>query len=333
MSDTTPLFDGTPQGNYSKTECNRVLLRNDTRVTILLASYNGATHLSAQLMSYVHQNHPHWDLWISDDGSTDDTRAMIEQFRMSHGTGRNIRILEGPRKGAAANFMSLLTHPDLPIDRPVALSDQDDVWHPNKLSRALEILADCEPVTLYSGQSHYTDADLTITGASQPPKRAVSFENALTQNVVSGHSIVMGPEALTLVRAAGVPQGISYHDWWLYLLVSAAAGTVFLDSARMIYYRQHRSNMMGAHQGWHATLHRLKQVMGKTYGGWIAANIAALRTVPPALLTAKHTKALTQIHSSPPGPMRALSLWRLGAYRQSRAASAVFYLATFLGRI
>jgi glycosyltransferase involved in cell wall biosynthesis len=302
------------------------------RVTILLATYNGARHLHAQLMSYVAQTGVQWDLWISDDGSTDDTRAVIAAFRTAHGSDHTIRLIEGPQRGAAANFMSLLTHPELPVDEPVALSDQDDLWHKDKLARALRRLRDSPPCSLYSGQSYHADRDLKVTGRSRPPRRTPGFRNALTQNVVSGHSIVMDVQALALVRQAGVPVGIPYHDWWLYLLISGAGGTVHVDDAPMVHYRQHADNTMGAHDGLRATLLRAEQVMGRTYGGWIATNAAALRAASP-LLTSEHRDLLELFEQTRPGPARARALWQAGLYRQTRLASAFFYLAAVLGRV
>jgi glycosyltransferase involved in cell wall biosynthesis len=305
---------------------------SDTRITILLCTLNGAAHLEEQLNSYLAQDHPHWDLWVSDDGSTDGTLDVLEEFRRRHGASHDIRVLPGPRRGTAANFLTLLCHPDLPANRPVALSDQDDVWLPGKLTRALAALDRSGPVTLYSGQSFHTDAALRQIGLSRPPRRTPSFRNALTQNVVSGHSLVMDAGALALVRQAGVPDAVPYHDWWLYQLISGAGGQVRVDTARMIHYRQHGDNAMGAHEGWQATLERVGQVLGRTYGDWIARNTAALDRVAD-LLTPENRALLAAMRAVPPGPARARLLWRLGLYRQTRAATAAFYLAALLGRV
>lgn len=302
------------------------------RVTIVMATFNGAAHLREQLDSFCAQRGVDWDLWVSDDGSTDDTRALLSAFQQVQGGGRTVRLVDGPGQGSAANFMTLLAHPDLPTDRPVALSDQDDVWHPDKLARAVAALETSGPMTLYSGQSLHTDAMLRVIGHSRPPQRAPGFCNALVQNVVSGHSIVMDPAALALVRKAGVPDGIPYHDWWLYQLISGAGGHIRVDRARMVHYRQHSTNTMGAHHGLSASVRRLGQVFGKTYGGWIRANTAALSRVAP-LLTPQHQSCLRAFCAAPRGPRRALALRQLGLYRQSRATTAVLVLATALGRI
>jgi hypothetical protein len=311
------------------------------RVRILLATRNGAAHLSAQLASYLAQDHTAWDLWVSDDGSEDDTLAILQAFRDAHGRGRDIRILSGPQRGSAANFLSLLCHPDLPPG-PVALSDQDDVWLPHKLRRAVAALQGAGAVALYGGQSLHVDADLRITGRSKLGQARPAFSNALTQNIVSGHSTVLSAGALDLVRRAG-PQKVPHHDWWLYQLVSAAGGDVLIDPEPVLHYRQHGANVMGAHQGFRALAERAAQVMGRDYGNWIATNLDALNTVDN-LLSAPN-RALVKALRAHPRPdsdakgraraawMRARCMWQHGLYRQGRVQTVLFYIAVVLGRV
>ena len=107
-------------------------------VRILMATFQGATHLPAQLASFEAQSHADWSLWASDDGSTDATPDLLRAFAARH-PGR-VRLIDGPRKGSAANFLHLLGHPDLPPGL-TALSDQDDVWLPHRLMRGLQQLS------------------------------------------------------------------------------------------------------------------------------------------------------------------------------------------------
>lgn len=303
------------------------------RITILLATCNGAAHLDAQLASYVAQQDTAWDLWISDDGSTDATLAVIDRFRQTHGAAHDIRVLSGPRQGPMANFLSLLTHPDLPRGL-VALSDQDDVWMPDKLSRARAALAPISGLALYGAQSIHTDTALREIGRSRPPPRPPSFGNALTQNIVSGHSTVLNAAALDLVRRAGVPHGVPYHDWWLYQVISGAGGTVIIDPEPALFYRQHGANAMGAHRGLLASLTRAGQVLGRNYGHWIDMNTAALSQISD-LLTPENRAMLVAFRTLPAtlGPARARALARLGLHRQTPLTSAALYLAAALGRV
>ncbi len=303
-------------------------------ITILLCTANGARFLAEQLQSYLNQSHANWSLWISDDGSTDDTRAILDGFRAAHGDTHDIRIVEGPGQGAAANFMSLLCHPDLPPGA-VALSDQDDVWHPGKLERALEQIADLStdrPV-LYGAQSIHVDDALTPIGASHPPPRPPAFANALTQNIVSGHSAVLNSAALALVRRAGPPKGIEYHDWWLYQLFSGAREQILIDHEPVLFYRQHDSNVLGVHRGWRARAGRVAMVLGRTYGRWIAANIAALKATGDVVTPENHALLDMLQPRLGKGPLTAWWCARAGLYRQTRLGSALFYLAVIIGSI
>lgn len=303
------------------------------RITILLCTFNGAAHLAEQLASYLAQEHAQWDLWVSDDGSTDGTLEILRSFERAEGCRRDIRLLEGPRRGPAANFLSLMCHPELPAG-PVALSDQDDVWWPCRLRRALEGLSRGGPVTLYGAQSHHTDQALQVIGASRPPRRGPSFANALTQNIVSGHNAALSAGALELARRAGVPADIPYHDWWLYQLVSGAGGEVVIDDAPVLYYRQHAGNVMGAHRGLAASLQRAAQVLGRTYGGWFEANTEALQRAE-ALLTEDSRTILAGVAALPRGAglARPMAFHRLGLHRQTRLATASLHLAAALGRV
>lgn len=303
------------------------------RITILLCTYNGAAHLNAQLASYVAQDHDDWDLWVSDDHSTDDTWQILQAFQKAEGHRRTVRLLRGPGKGGTINFLSLLCHPDLP-DGPVCLSDQDDVWLPHKLHRALDGINSGGSVTLYGAQYHHTDADLTIIGVSRLPRHAPSFPNALTQNIVSGHSATLSAGALQLARSAGVPKGVPYHDWWLYQLITGAGGDVVIDTELVLKYRQHDNNVMGANQGLRATLERIGQVFGHTYGGWLQANMAALRTCEN-LLTPENQAALKTLTNTPvrPGLARPYRFRQQGLYRQTALSTLCLYLAAALGRV
>ncbi len=303
------------------------------RFTILLCTYQGEAHLAAQLQSYLDQTHTAWDLWVSDDGSSDATRSMIAAFRARAGPDRTVRLIDGPGQGATRNFLSLLCHPDLPAG-PVALSDQDDVWLPEKLARAAAALAGSAPVTLYGGQSRHVDAALRPIGRSRAPQRPVGFANALTQNVVSGHSTVLSAAAVALVRQAGPPApDVPYHDWWLYQLISGAGGTVHIDPEPVLLYRQHGGNVMGAHQGLGASLARARMVLGKQYGDWLEANMAALEAVAPLLSDAARATLKTLRAAPRNRPLSRLRAFaRAGLYRQTRLNSALLYIAAALGR-
>src|SRR5690606_22824866 len=115
-----------------------------------------------QLASLAAQELDDWALWVSDDGSTDGTMAVLEAFRAERQGKNEVTIVEGPGAGSAAlNFLHLLTRPELPLGprTVVALCDQDDVWLPEKLGRGLALLADAaeDVPLLYGAQAILVD--------------------------------------------------------------------------------------------------------------------------------------------------------------------------------
>lgn len=303
------------------------------RITILLCTRNAGRYLADQLASYLDQDHSAWDLWVSDDGSQDDSIARIDRFARDHADHHHVRRIAGPQNGLAANYLSALCHPDFPPG-PVALSDQDDVWRADKLTRALAHLAPCAGPALYTAQYTYADTDLRPMGTSKAPALSPGFGNALVQNLVSGHTATLNAAGLALVRRAGVPQGIPFHDWWLYQMISGAGGKVVIDHKAVLLYRQHRVNAMGAHRGAQATRARLRQLLDGTYGDWMAANRQAL-TAQADLLSPEACATLDMLEADTAprmGVARMRLLGRAGLRRSGRAGQAALMLAALLGR-
>ncbi|MEL7256570.1 MAG: glycosyltransferase family 2 protein [Pseudomonadota bacterium] len=305
---------------------------SDPHITIALCTYNGASYLREQLQSFLRQTHTNWSLWVSDDGSTDGTWEMLQAFQNAHGQAHDIRLLRGPRLGVSQNFLSLLCHPDFP-DSYVALADQDDVWLKGKLNRALRAVRRYpqKPV-LYGAQSFHVSQNLQLLGRSKPPKKRPSFENAIVQNIVSGHSMVLSPKALRLLRNLGCPNSVPFHDWWIYQVISGADGHVVLDTRPVLLYRQHETNVMGAPRGMAALAMRLKAMQQHKYKSWVAANLDGLWACREYLTPNARAKIKRYREAQMPrGATRAALLRGLGLERQATLGTAGLYLAGTIG--
>lgn len=308
-------------------------------VLILMACRNGARWLPGQLASIAAQDHADWALWIGDDGSTDATRDIVADFAAAR-AGRNaVHLVPGPRAGlAAANFLHLMTHPDLPLTPAthLAFADQDDRWYPAKLTRALAMLAAAGPEpALYGAQSRHVDEAGRPCGTSRRPRRPVTLGNALVQNMVSGHSAVLNPAGAALARAAGAPAGVAFHDWWLSQLMLACGGRLVIDGETVLDYLQHGGNTLGAPAGVAAQVARLRLLFGRDYARWIAANLAGLEGAPrtPPTLTPAARAAVSALRAAPPaGPARLAAFRRLGLHRQTGTGTALLWLAALIGR-
>ncbi|VDC33184.1 glycosyltransferase [Pseudogemmobacter humi] len=302
-------------------------------VTIVMATRNGAAHLRAQLDSIAAQSHRNWSLFVSDDGSADATRQILADFARHH----PLRLVEGPGRGAAANFLSALCHPELPPG-PVALADQDDVWLKGKLARGLRRMAvggrrRGDGPVLYAAESMLADGGLKLLSRSKSGRVRPGFAPSLAQNLFAGHSTMLNPEALELVRRAGVPPGVVWHDWWLYQLLAGAGAALILDPAPSVIWRQHGANTLGGARGAAAGLKRLAMVLSGEWGRTMQAHARALQQNAP-LLEAEARAVLEGFLSAPGRGMGRVRLFRdLGIRRSSPAGDLTMLAAAALGRL
>lgn len=220
-------------------------------VQVLLSTYNGAEYLQPLLRSLDEQTHPHVELLVRDDGSSDGT---VELLRAHAGRVRP-ELRAGPHLGLPATYFELVreSRPDGDL---FAFCDQDDVWLPGKLARAAEMLAETDPAApaMYCGRTRYVDAGLSTLGLSELPARPLTFQHALMQNVATGCTMVMNRAARDLL-AESTPEDVFMHDAWAYLVI-AAFGTVIYDPVPMVLYRQHAANTIGKPRGWTARMAR-----------------------------------------------------------------------------
>ncbi|WP_245476976.1 glycosyltransferase, partial [Mesorhizobium sp. M1A.F.Ca.IN.020.03.1.1] len=104
-------------------------------MAVLMGTRDGAAYIGDQLQSLLDQSWPHVDLWVSDDGSTDATLAILDAWRSRWNKG-SLTVVQGPRNGFAANFRSMIIEPRVDDDY-YAFCDQDDVWEPDRLESAI----------------------------------------------------------------------------------------------------------------------------------------------------------------------------------------------------
>ena len=296
------------------------------RVAILLCTFNGEQHLRAQLDSIAAQSHTNWELWISDDGSHDGTPGLIHDFSARH-PNLCIHVVDGPRQGFAANYMSLVHHQGIQADF-FAFADQDDIWLPNRLRASVEALHACGAApALYCARTQYIDVDAQPSGESRPPPAACTFAHALAQNVCGGNTMLINPAARALMRQVPAATVVA-HDWLAYLLVTAAGGKVVFDPATHVQYRQHPGNAMGENRSFAARWHRLKRLCLGDLRRWTDLNLAALVHVHSALTpSSARTLAAFQAARSGPPWTRWRHLDESGVRREGRAAQLAYRVA------
>ena len=211
------------------------------RVQILLPTYNGERYLQPLLQSLLDQDHKDLEILIRDDASTDRTRDVLAGYV----NNPRVRIILGEQNlGVVRSFFELMRISSHEVDY-IALSDQDDVWQPDKVSRALRFLesASAERPTIYASRVAVVDEELRLMHLSQQPTRPLALGNALVQNLLPGCTMVMNRAACDLI-VARLPDFAFVHDWWIYLVMSAC-GEIRYDNESRILYRQHSQNVIG----------------------------------------------------------------------------------------
>lgn len=217
-----------------------------------MSTYNAGLFLRPQVDSIMNQDYPNLSLLVRDDGSTDSTRTQLGSFEEDP----RVEVLLGRHLGLPDAYFSLLDCADRTATF-FALADQDDIWLPFKLQRAvnhLQALPEHEPA-LYCARVQVVNSDLRPLYLHPLPRRGLSFANALVQNVATGATIVVNQAGLEIVRGRW-PDYAVMHDSWLYLVLSGS-GTVVYDPKPVILYRQHDSNAVGVGRS------RLTRVLGR----------------------------------------------------------------------
>jgi glycosyltransferase involved in cell wall biosynthesis len=211
------------------------------RVNVLLATYNGSEFLRGQLDSIESQTLPVSRITMRDDGSTDNTLSLLEEW--APGRSRKC-LLRGPRLGVTNNFFALLASADEDSEY-FAFCDQDDVWLPDKIERAVLAIQEfpTDKALVYCSRVELVDENLKHLGFSPVPKH-FGYVNALVENVATGCTMVLNRTARNLI-CEGLPQRALFHDWWCYLVI-AALGRVVFDETPTVKYRQHANNHVGA---------------------------------------------------------------------------------------
>lgn len=303
------------------------------QVAVLLCCKDGERFLAEQLDSLSAQTYSHWKLWVSDDNSEDGTIDILNRYATI--LGERFSLQSGPGRGFIANFLSLV------CDRKICASyyafcDQDDIWEPEKLHRAITWLKSIpahEP-GLYCSRTRLINETGCEIGLSPLFAKPPGFTNALAQNIGGGNTMVFNDAARQLLCEAGMEVDVASHDWWVYLLVCGCGGRVFYDPWPSLRYRQHNTNLVGCNTGWAAKLLRLKLLWQGRYQGWNNLHLVALQKVQH-LLSPRNRSILIlwgQLRRQSMLP-RLAGFIRSGIHRQTLSGNIGLLVAVLLGRI
>jgi len=213
-------------------------------IAVLMATYNGALYLKEQIDSILNQSLEPTIIIVSDDGSEDGTHAILEKYAAE---GKITLTKNNTRRGVVGNFVHLITQ--VPEGYYFALSDQDDIWHPNKLEECFHALQKIEhedqPCMVYSdlclidAQKNIINRSFRIELGHHKYKHCL--ETLLFGNFVLGCTTLCNYSLKDYI--IGMPIHPSFnHDAWMALVSYTFGQTYNIDKA-LVDYRQHSNNV------------------------------------------------------------------------------------------
>ena len=221
------------------------------KIDILLSTYNGENFLIEQLDSIINQTYENWRLFIRDDGSSDNTIDIIENYKMRF--PEKITLIKSDENvGSAKSFLTLMKSADSPY---VMFCDQDDIWLNRKielsLNRMLSVETDFDGPVLVHTDLKVVDRNLNILQESfinsmnlNPNKKNVN--NLLVQNNVTGCTIIINRKLYSMINDSNILNNkVIMHDWFITILCSITGRIDFINQS-LILYRQHSNNVIGA---------------------------------------------------------------------------------------
>ena len=206
------------------------------RVSVAMVTYNGEKFIREQLDSILTQLTGQDEIVISDDGSTDSTIAVLKEYQKKD---KRVRIMNGPRAGIKKNVEYALRQCKGQI---IFLTDQDDIWNPNKVTQVLEVMEQEKSMLVIHDAQVFQENPQQVTMES-----FFAFRNAragVCKNIVKNSYIgcCMAFRKEILKRVLPIPVRIEMHDQWIGILSDFYYGkSVFLQEP-LLYYRRHGEN-------------------------------------------------------------------------------------------
>jgi glycosyltransferase involved in cell wall biosynthesis len=240
-----------------------------------MATYNGAKYIREQIESIVKGKYDNWKLWVFDDGSTDGTISIIDEYisgypgkvmcqQNSVNKGVTLNFLEGVQYAAESNNRIQELEDELlwnaeDDEEPEIIKDyymfcdQDDVWMTDKICKTMMQMKKIEkkygpdyPVAIFT-DALVVDHELNILKrsfmkSSRLDTCKVDLPHIMMENKLIGCTVMFNDSLQKLLEMQ--PGNARYHDWWVALVASAFGHISFLPAVTL-FYRQHGDNVVG----------------------------------------------------------------------------------------
>lgn len=216
------------------------------KVDILLATYNGEKYIREQIDSILNQTYKEFRLLISDDGSTDGTRDILNEYKAKD--DRIEIFMQEENLGVVKNFEFLLKKVEA---KYYMFSDQDDIWKDEKIEKSLNKIE--EGFDLVYSDLEVVDENLNVTyesywklkGIYKKIKKYNNFESLYLNNFITGCTVISKKELIDSFMPLPNISKFVLHDYWISLIISQNGKITYIEEP-LIKYRQHKNNKVGS---------------------------------------------------------------------------------------
>jgi glycosyltransferase involved in cell wall biosynthesis len=238
--------------------------RSLPKISALMGAYNYGRYIGEAIESAMLQDYPEelLELVIVDDGSTDDTAAIVATY-LERYPGR-IRFIQQANAGATAatNRARAEATGDL-----IALLDADDVWTPDKTRKQVEVLQRRPELGMVFSQMRVIDSDGATLRHGYGHRQVGTtndFARVLWENVAVQSSLLVEAELFD-----AIPAEIPYADWWVTMRAAQFKAIDYLRE-ELVLYRWHGANLTGGVGGVKALREAQK---GIAFQRWVIRNL------------------------------------------------------------
>ena len=267
------------------------------KIAILMSTYNGQAYLDTQIQFILAQQGDFQaDLWVRDDGSADETKAILQRYaddgKLRWFTGENLR--------PAKSFLTLLQQ--CPGYDYYAFADQDDVWDSDKLAAGIASLKQDTAPALYFANARLVDKEQHSLGRNvYTVALNTDFYSLCCNGGLLGCTMVFNSALAKLVQDAPIPENLVMHDFYLAVLCRLYNGNIYYDAEPRMDYRQHGGNVVGSQWSkWGALKDRLQDIF-----------------TPCKISVADQASSILACYPQAPCPERIRYLQKIADYRCS----------------
>lgn len=204
-------------------------------ISVCLCSYNSEKYILAQVQSILEQLKENDEIIIFDDCSTDLTYEIISSIRDAR-----IKLQKNSKNlGIIQNFNECIKSSSKDI---IFLSDQDDIWLPQKVEKVINVFQANPEITLVLSDAQVIDGDGNLIASSHFQLMG-GFNPGVVQNIVKNkyHGCTMAFKREMLDFILPLPKDIPMHDMWIGIINQIYGKSLYIEEP-LIQYRRHSTN-------------------------------------------------------------------------------------------